>query len=98
VLGAGSWGGGLPACLPTCLPACLPACLPLLQLLILGASPMPRPLERQALLQLLHVALCIAGVPFNSLTLQHLSLAQLQSLHLAGRRGLHVPTLNQLLE
>jgi hypothetical protein len=39
----------------------------------------------------------LAGTPFGLLTVQDLSLAQLQSLHLGGRRGARVPTLQQFL-
>lgn len=39
-----------------------------------------------------------AGIPFRLLTVQDLTLAQLQSLHLGGRAGLKVPSLQQFLE
>lgn len=38
------------------------------------------------------------GTPFQLLTAQDLTLAQLQALHLAGRPGLCIPTLQQYLE
>lgn len=38
------------------------------------------------------------GIPFQLLTVQDLTLAQLQTLHLGGRSGLRVPTLQQILD
>lgn len=38
------------------------------------------------------------GIPFRLLTVQDLTLAQLQSLHLGGRAGLKVPSLQQFLD
>lgn len=39
-----------------------------------------------------------SGPPFQLTTVQDLTLAQLQSLHLGGREGLRVPTLRRFLE
>ena len=39
-----------------------------------------------------------AGIPFQQLTPQDLTLAQLHSLHLGGRPGLRIPTLQHYLE